>query len=149
MDISEEEAYSGSSADSTAEESGEEPARKRRRDNEDNEDDLEEASLPSLLHPRDVANFLKLSEALRILLSGRLTEEDLAKADKLIREYCTELLEVRLHTFPPYNVMITYTTSSYTGHQSSNPITTTQRIRFLSFVTMGRSIVTGRFCSSE
>ncbi len=47
------------------------------------------------LHPRDVENFLKLSEALTIFLADELCEADIAKADQLLRDYCTELLEVR------------------------------------------------------
>jgi hypothetical protein len=46
------------------------------------------------LHPEDPANFLKLSAALRILIQHQLSDEDLDEADQLIRDYCTELLNV-------------------------------------------------------
>ncbi|KAI1783783.1 hypothetical protein LXA43DRAFT_1067338 [Ganoderma leucocontextum] len=48
----------------------------------------------SKLHPRDLDNFLKLAEALSLYLSEELTDESVAKADALLREYCTELLEL-------------------------------------------------------
>ncbi|KAI1783145.1 hypothetical protein LXA43DRAFT_977257 [Ganoderma leucocontextum] len=46
------------------------------------------------LHPDDPANFLKLSEALRLLTSHVLTTAEIKDADKLLREYCTELLRL-------------------------------------------------------
>lgn len=91
MEVSGDEVYPSSGTEDTEQESDIEPMRKRRRHDEDHEED---ASLPSLLHPRDISNFLKLSSALRILLSGKITEAQLVEADGLIREYCTELLEV-------------------------------------------------------
>lgn len=46
------------------------------------------------LNPRDPANFLKLALALNIFLAGTLTDKEIDKADKLIREYNVELIEV-------------------------------------------------------
>jgi len=48
------------------------------------------------LHPDDPHNFLKLCSALRILIRRRLTSRDIDHAEVLIREYCTELIHVRL-----------------------------------------------------
>jgi hypothetical protein len=58
---------------------------------ESDEDDSEQ---PSCLHPDDPANFLMLSKALRILLAWELTEEQIDEADKLLREYCSDLVDV-------------------------------------------------------
>ncbi|KAJ7277643.1 hypothetical protein C8J57DRAFT_173563 [Mycena rebaudengoi] len=44
------------------------------------------------LHPDDPGNFLKLCTAIKILVSRTITEEELVIADKLIREYCLELV---------------------------------------------------------
>lgn len=49
---------------------------------------------PCMLHPDDPANFLKLSEALRILTQHFLDDADVSRADVLLREYCTELITV-------------------------------------------------------
>jgi len=46
------------------------------------------------LNPRDPANFLKLASALNIFLAGTLTDNEIDQADKLIREYNVELIEV-------------------------------------------------------
>lgn len=98
MEVSADEAYPASDGPEMS--SPEEPMRKRTRHNNDHPE--EEATLPSLLHPQDVSNFLKLSTALRILLSGSITEDQLVEADRLIREYCTELLEVSTLLISPY-----------------------------------------------
>ena len=60
----------------------------------DEEADEDDSSLPSHLHPRDLENFLKLCESLTIWLSDGLSEEMICEADRLLCEYCTELLEV-------------------------------------------------------
>ncbi|KAI0685851.1 hypothetical protein C8T65DRAFT_835719 [Cerioporus squamosus] len=60
---------------------------------EDDSGDEGGAANPSM-HPRDLSNFLKLSHALRLLLVEELTVSDIAAADRLLREYCTELLEL-------------------------------------------------------
>ncbi|KIK79758.1 hypothetical protein PAXRUDRAFT_28329 [Paxillus rubicundulus Ve08.2h10] len=44
------------------------------------------------LHPDDPANFLKLSAALHLLIKCKLMDEDIDRADKLIREYGVELI---------------------------------------------------------
>ncbi|KAG1846632.1 hypothetical protein F4604DRAFT_1688312 [Suillus subluteus] len=46
------------------------------------------------LHPDDPANFLKLCIALRILIKCSLSDEDIDRADGLIREYNTELIHL-------------------------------------------------------
>jgi hypothetical protein len=52
------------------------------------------------LHPDDPQNFLKLSNALIIYTKKTLITEDISTADNLLREYCTELITVRLHSLP-------------------------------------------------
>ena len=63
-------------------------------DNEDDEDELDPGMRTCQLHPRDLNNFLKLCRALRLFISDAMSEEQITSADALIREYCTELLEV-------------------------------------------------------
>ncbi|KAG1729231.1 hypothetical protein EDD22DRAFT_853172 [Suillus occidentalis] len=46
----------------------------------------------SSLHPDDPANFLKLCTALWILIRRRISDDDINCADKLLREYNTELI---------------------------------------------------------
>jgi hypothetical protein len=46
------------------------------------------------LHPDDPRNFLKLCSAIRILIRRRLTDSSIDQADRLLREYCTELITV-------------------------------------------------------
>jgi hypothetical protein len=46
------------------------------------------------LHPDDPGNFFKLSEFLKIVLAHSITDEDIDRAETLIRAYCTELLHV-------------------------------------------------------
>lgn len=48
----------------------------------------------SELHPRDLDNVEKLCAALKIFLSKTLSKAQVEDADRLLREYCTELLEV-------------------------------------------------------
>lgn len=48
------------------------------------------------LHADDPRNFLKLCSALRILIRRCITESDIDQADRLLREYCTELISVRM-----------------------------------------------------
>jgi hypothetical protein len=50
-----------------------------------------------LLHSNDPSNFLKLCAAIRILLRRQFTDSDIDHAERLIREYCTELISVRAH----------------------------------------------------
>ena len=61
---------------------------------DDSGDEVEDTRHPSLLHPRDLENFLKLCSALSNFLEAELDEERLTQADRLLRDYCTELLQV-------------------------------------------------------
>ena len=60
----------------------------------DEPDTNDDSSLPVNLHMNDIANFLKLATALKLLLSHEITEEDLDLASNLLRVYCLELIEV-------------------------------------------------------
>ncbi|KAH9853068.1 hypothetical protein C2E23DRAFT_917465 [Lenzites betulinus] len=67
-------------------------------DLDDNDDwmDVEptdDSAHPSQLHPRDLTNFLKLCSALKLYLADQVHEDDLQRADTLMREYCIELME--------------------------------------------------------
>ena len=66
--------------------------RKRARCNAEEEDDSDK---PSQLVPGDIDNFLKLCEALQLLLASEITTEEIDQADGLIREYGLGLIEVR------------------------------------------------------
>ena len=60
-------------------------------------DDLDSPLITSdkfCLHPDDPRNFLKLCSALRILIQRHLTDSNIKEADRLLREYCTELIPV-------------------------------------------------------
>ncbi|KIK33063.1 hypothetical protein CY34DRAFT_27105 [Suillus luteus UH-Slu-Lm8-n1] len=46
------------------------------------------------LHPDDPANFLKLSAAFRILIKHQICDHELDHADRLLREYCSELINL-------------------------------------------------------
>lgn len=59
----------------------------------------DDAEMKFSLHPDDPANFLKLSGALRLLVQNSITNQDIDRADLLIREYCTELITVRQRIF--------------------------------------------------
>lgn len=54
---------------------------------------------PFSLHPDDPKNFLKLSESLGLLSQRIISEEDICTADRLLREYNTELITVRPYRF--------------------------------------------------
>jgi hypothetical protein len=62
-------------------------------------DDDNDNDLPSCLHPDDPANFLKLSQALQLLLARTLTDEDISEASILLSEYCSELVTVCYYYF--------------------------------------------------
>jgi hypothetical protein len=64
---------------------------------EDNPIDASETQGKFLLHVDDPNNFLKLCAAIRILLRHQLTDANIDRAERLIREYCTELISVRPH----------------------------------------------------
>jgi hypothetical protein len=64
------------------------------------EDEVEDDSgKPANLHPDDPANFSKLIMAIKLLLSTPVTDAQLAEGDRLLREYCWELVEVSRHVF--------------------------------------------------
>ncbi|KZP21905.1 hypothetical protein FIBSPDRAFT_739745 [Athelia psychrophila] len=67
--------------------------KKKQQDDEGSGEDHDE-DVPSRLHPDDPDNFIKLSTALRLLLARHLTEADISTSDALLREYCTELIEL-------------------------------------------------------
>jgi hypothetical protein len=61
------------------------------------DEDVGDPNLPHdkfSLHPDDPKNFLKLCCALRIFVRRRPTDADIDRADRLLREYCTELITV-------------------------------------------------------
>jgi len=55
----------------------------------------QEEEIAGNLHPDDPKNFLKLCRAIQILNLRMITEADLQEADRLLREYCAELVTVR------------------------------------------------------
>lgn len=59
---------------------------------EEEDDDEEDDETPSCLHPDDPGNFLKLSEALRILLGRKINDVQIDQAEGLLRGYCQELI---------------------------------------------------------
>lgn len=54
---------------------------------------------PFNLHPDDPENFLKLSAALTLLGKHTIWENEIVEADSLLRDYCTELITVKLPNF--------------------------------------------------
>ncbi|KAF7968608.1 hypothetical protein HWV62_30027 [Athelia sp. TMB] len=58
------------------------------------DEDSDDKGAASRLHPDDPDNFVKLSTALCLLLSCEITEDVIDMADELIREYCTELIDL-------------------------------------------------------
>lgn len=79
------------------------PARKRRKrpsQSTEVEDEVRDDATPSNLHPADPGNFLKLSSAIKILVSDTITEPELQSADKLSRDYCQELIAVSFARSP-------------------------------------------------
>ncbi|KZV60007.1 hypothetical protein PENSPDRAFT_558091, partial [Peniophora sp. CONT] len=58
---------------------------------DDKSEDEDDSRGHANLHPDDVANFAKLSEFLALVLSDEVTDNDIDKADRLIREYCLQL----------------------------------------------------------
>lgn len=92
-------ATSGTASASTSRGQTSAPKVGKRKRQEAPEDDAEVEDLPSTLHPDDPANFLKLCEAIRVLLSPTLTDADINKSDGLLREYCTELITVCMTVF--------------------------------------------------
>lgn len=50
---------------------------------------------PPNLHPDDPSNIFKLVRFLELVLAKRITVVQVQEADRLIRDYCSELLHVR------------------------------------------------------
>lgn len=67
--------------------------------------DEDEEATPCL-HPDDPANFLKLSNALRLLLSRVITDEEIDEAFDLLSNYCSELVTVCSLSFSACMVLI-------------------------------------------
>ncbi|THU81926.1 hypothetical protein K435DRAFT_692588, partial [Dendrothele bispora CBS 962.96] len=67
----------------------------------------------SNLHPNDPANFLKLATALVLFTAHLINDEDVERADILIREYCTELIEL-------YGASVIRPNHHYATHTASN-----------------------------
>jgi hypothetical protein len=63
------------------------------------EDEALDSSRPCNLHPDDPHNLLKLSAALKTLIGREILEADLVEADKLLREYTSELVDVSFDLF--------------------------------------------------
>ncbi|VDB94096.1 unnamed protein product [Peniophora sp. CBMAI 1063] len=76
---------------------GEEGAREITRDiyaeEEGSADEDDQRAHPNL-HPDDPANFAKLTEFLVLVLGDEVTDAEIDKADRLIREYCSELIHL-------------------------------------------------------
>ena len=65
---------------------------KRRRRNGANNDPT--STRPSNLHPDNPANFLKLCMALKLLVSRKITDDQIEQASQLLRSYCQEVVNV-------------------------------------------------------
>lgn len=52
-----------------------------------------EPTIPNL-HPDDLPHFFKLTEALKLICAYEFTDDDIEDADRLLREYCTDLLRL-------------------------------------------------------
>ena len=85
-------------------------------------DDLD--NLKPALHPDDPANFLKLCMALCILIKHMLLDCNIVGADRLLREYCTELIRVRTTNMCSITLALDLSESfSSTDQVASNQIT--------------------------
>lgn len=62
----------------------------------DNEDEEQGAARPCNLHPDDPANFMKLASVLRIFFAQEITRGEVEEGDRVLREYCIELMHVCL-----------------------------------------------------
>ncbi|KAF8055688.1 hypothetical protein FPV67DRAFT_1679823 [Lyophyllum atratum] len=74
------------------------PNSKRQQLDGDSDDEENEAE-PAIrnMHPQDPKNFFRLSAALKLLLSHKLTDGSIDAADALLRQYGMELIEVYLY----------------------------------------------------
>ena len=91
--------------------------------------EAEETAAPNDgIHPRDLENFAKLCAALKILLADELTENDVSKADAPLRDYCTELIEVRTVAGATYSdIHLTVIDPTFSavwawGHAAKSPL---------------------------
>ncbi|KIO12035.1 hypothetical protein M404DRAFT_125672, partial [Pisolithus tinctorius Marx 270] len=57
------------------------------------------------LHPKELANFLKLSMAIHILIKCTITDHDIDTTNNLLQEYNIELIKVSFHTLTHTTVM--------------------------------------------
>lgn len=99
--------------------------RKKKKIISDAEQEAHDNSTTSNLSAEDPKNFLKLCLALQILTARRITEDDLQRADRLLREYCQELVEVRrllrdlmksmLITFDSFMVQLSFVPTTTTA----------------------------------
>ena len=67
-------------------------------DVDDNIIELDASKDKFSLHLDNLANFLRLSAVLQLLVCHQLTDSHIDCAEQLICEYCTELLPVSTHT---------------------------------------------------
>jgi hypothetical protein len=101
------------------------------------------------LHPDDPANFLKLCTALRILIKHSLSDEDLNHADRLIREYNTELIHVcHLIRLRSASCLLISPSSSMVL-PSSSPIIIFQLTSAHVHATLVPFMTSGHFCSND
>ncbi|KIO00975.1 hypothetical protein M404DRAFT_29181 [Pisolithus tinctorius Marx 270] len=54
----------------------------------------DEADSKCILHPDDPSNFLKLCAAIHLLIKHTITDQEISSADSLLRQYCTELIQL-------------------------------------------------------
>ncbi|THU88212.1 hypothetical protein K435DRAFT_680238 [Dendrothele bispora CBS 962.96] len=86
----------------------------RKGNSKKNESRFEAPDSPvSNLHPNDPANFLKLATALVLFTARSLNDEEVERADILIREYCVELIEL-------YGPSVIRPNHHYATHTASN-----------------------------
>lgn len=117
-----------------------------KRKRQDVDDDAEGDELPATLHPDDPANFMKLCDAIRILLAPSLTDMDINKGDDLLRDYCTELITVCPNSIAGINTH--YPPSSFMAQMSSSPTITMLLIQLRTFGTLGHYLASGHSCLS-
>lgn len=106
------------------------------------DDDDDSSSSGANLHPDDPANFYKLSQALRLILSRTIKRSEINEADQLLRAYCGGLLKVSdMYVLP---LAITKHIGSFMGLRSFAPTTIMPRTLRSVSVIMARSIAFGR-----
>lgn len=105
-----------------------------------------DANLKFSLHPDDPANFLKLCAALRILIRRKLSDDDISQAERLISQYCGELIHVSFIYFAM--VLINLASSSFMDLVHSNQTIIMRLMLALLHVTLAPSMTSGHSCSS-